>query len=655
MITERIVRGVVNQAWLLASGAFLFVTVFVLAVHTNGSSFLGLNFREMTAWAMRIIFGALLVLQLMQYMYARRFNARSSSSDLNVSLFATSGVALSAWLTFAMFFGLDSVPLTSSLQLVLSAFPACAIILCLLSFLAANNVDCIESVIRIARRNSRALALSVCALLIYISLMSLSLSEYDSINFSQALRRYDLTLHQPHPPGYSLYVFLGRCAVFLTGKDVTALTLVSAVSGALGLLPVFVITAKMYDGRTAIVTSLALMSTRMYWLSSEKAVTNMLATFLMTLAVCLLYLGLKGNGLCLLASWPAVGLALGARPSMFPFLVLWIYGIIRERDLKRLPVYIMLLVCSTFSWLIPIILHTGWNKYGQLVGTQYDYIATEEFVGARHGLQPVIRLYVILAGLASSGFGTPIQLAYPYSSPLGFHTIPSILIASVLLLLTILVIIPRIRQGWSERKTFFLLWIVPHFLFVYFACNPSYPRYFLPIMPPMVIALVSTAWTTARSMRKSALNPIIRQKLLYSAVIVLIIFNSVNSARLAVSIHTTEVPTIRLTKYIKNNYDQHTTVIVFHEYKAFQYFLPNYRYLNAQYDQSAVATSLDRLSKSNDTVLITETAIRYVLASMIQAMHLRKTEVARFEIDPHVETEEHLIILYRLQSANPQG
>jgi hypothetical protein len=36
------------------------------------------------------------------------------------------------------------------------------------------------------------------------------LYDLDSVNFGLAIRRFDPRVHQPHPPGYFLYVVLGR-------------------------------------------------------------------------------------------------------------------------------------------------------------------------------------------------------------------------------------------------------------------------------------------------------------------------------------------------------------------------------------------------------------------------------------------------------------
>lgn len=145
------------------------------------------------------------------------------------------------------------------------------------------------------KRHLSVLALVTGALILYLSFLSHSLSEWDSFNFAMALRRFDLEADQPHPPGYALYVFLSKIAFAVCRNPLVALTSVSAISGGMCLLPVYAVVKKMHDHQTAVVTCLALMSTRMFWLTIEKAITHMLGTFLITLAICLLYLGLTGE------------------------------------------------------------------------------------------------------------------------------------------------------------------------------------------------------------------------------------------------------------------------------------------------------------------------------------------------------------------------
>jgi len=652
MDIEGVVRKVSRIGWFSSSVLFLLL-VSLLLLSVKDYSFWQISIYEKMIQTMEIYFGTVCLLQVALYLSIRYAVAKGIvSENLRMQIAGTQSVALSAWLMYAMFFGLAPTPASVSVKLVLSTSLAFTILVGLRAY-SPQDTRIVELVRRLMKKYASPLALFGGALIVYLSFLSCSLSEWDSFNFAQALESFDLGAHQPHPPGYSLYVFLSRVAYVVAGDRLVALTSVSAVSGALCLLPVYVIVKKMYDHQTALITCLALMSTRMYWLASEKAVTHMFGTFLMTLAVCLLYLGLKGERKYFSMSWPIVGIALGARPSYFPFLGLWLYATLRDRNLKRLPMYLALFVCAVLSWLVPTVLLTGWERFWELIRRQYVYVSANEFVGARYGMQLLERFFFMLGGFISCGFGTPIQLMYAQPRPLGLHDIPSLAILCVLVGLAILAVAPRIRREWSSKKTFLILWTVPYFVVVYLISAPHYPRYMLPIIPPTVIALVATAWSRVKSIRGVKGKPNLKANVLFGLVVALILFSFLNSARLATTIHTTMVPMGQLTRYVKNNCGKNTIVIVFHEYEAFEYRLPGYRYLSAQYDHSQVMEILKNLPKKNQTVLITDTAIRYVLGPEIERLGLEKIEVARFEIDPQVETEQHLIVLYKLQPARP--
>lgn len=656
MANESAVGSIYRIAWVSSCVLFLFSVSLLLLSHEELAGLSGgyllwqISICEKMEWTMETCFAALCLLQVALCLSIRDDASRNiRSENIQMHIVGTQSVALSTWLMYAMFYVLAPTSTSFSVKLILLTFLPCTLLAGLRTYSVANDTKMIELVPKLAKKWTPALALFLLGLVIYLSFRSCSLSEWDSYNFAQALERFDLGAHQPHPPGYSLYVFLGKIALAVRGHDLAALSSVSAVSGALCLLPVYAMVNRMHDRQTAVVTCLALMSTRMFWLSSEKAVTHMFGTFLMTLAVCLLYLGLKDRKL-LLMSWPVVGIALGARPSYFPLLGLWVYGTMRDKDLKKLPMYLVLFACSVVSWLLPTILLTGWERFWELIRRQYVYVSVNEFVGARYGMQPLERFLLMLGGLISGGFGAPIQLMYAGSLPLSIRDIPSVLILCGLVALTLFVAASQIKRRWNSKKTFLILWTIPYFLVVYAISNPSYPRYFLPIVPPIVIALVSTSWSAAKSMRSFKTKPNFKRGLLFGLVAALILLNFMNSTRLAASIHTTTVPMVQLTQYIKRNYCRDTVVIVFHEYEAFEYHLPGYGYLSAQYHRNQVVRILENLSKKNQTVLITDTSVNHVLGPVIERLGLEKVEVARFEIDPNVETEQHTIILYSLRN-----
>src|SRR5690242_20454093 len=57
-----------------------------------------------------------------------------------------------------------------------------------------------------------ALGLAVVTLLSRWPYRARMLYNWDAVQFALALREFDIAKHQPHPPGYLLYVALGACS-----------------------------------------------------------------------------------------------------------------------------------------------------------------------------------------------------------------------------------------------------------------------------------------------------------------------------------------------------------------------------------------------------------------------------------------------------------
>src|SRR5512133_989668 len=65
-------------------------------------------------------------------------------------------------------------------------------------------------------RTTNRTVISVAALLYFaahVPFLAPSLEDIDSINFALGLRHFDPALHQPHPPGYPVYMLLGHISL----------------------------------------------------------------------------------------------------------------------------------------------------------------------------------------------------------------------------------------------------------------------------------------------------------------------------------------------------------------------------------------------------------------------------------------------------------
>src|SRR5438552_14718868 len=83
--------------------------------------------------------------------------------------------------------------------------------------------------------------LAVVFLVLHLPYLPASLEDLDSTNFALALRKFDVARHQPHPPGYPLYVGLGKIANAIVPSEAKALSIVGVLAGSLSVFALSVL------------------------------------------------------------------------------------------------------------------------------------------------------------------------------------------------------------------------------------------------------------------------------------------------------------------------------------------------------------------------------------------------------------------------------
>jgi len=93
------------------------------------------------------------------------------------------------------------------------------------------------------------------------------------VQFALALREYDVLKHQPHPPGYILYVVLGRIVnAWLDDPTASYVALAVAFSG-LTTFVVYLLARTVYDRTTAIVAASLLAVSPLFWFYGSVGLT----------------------------------------------------------------------------------------------------------------------------------------------------------------------------------------------------------------------------------------------------------------------------------------------------------------------------------------------------------------------------------------------
>jgi len=181
------------------------------------------------------------------------------------------------------------------------------------------------------------------------------------VQFALALNEYDVLKHQPHPPGYILYVVLGRIVnAWLHDPTASYVALAVAFSG-LTTFVVYYLARAVYDRTTALAAAALLAVSPLFWFYSSVGLTYAgEALFASTVA----YFGFRAlNGSrsdAYLAAW-YLGIAGGMRQSLLVLLFpLWIGCVaLGVRRLRVVLVGLGILTASVLTWFVPMIWLTG--------------------------------------------------------------------------------------------------------------------------------------------------------------------------------------------------------------------------------------------------------------------------------------------------------
>src|SRR5262245_13098591 len=209
-----------------------------------------------------------------------------------------------------------------------------------------------------------AAAISLVFLVAHLALLPASLEDLDSINFALGLRHFDVAQHQPHPPGYPVYIAAGRVVSVVVGDAAKALGTISAVAGALAVFAVLALFARLdprLDRRFAAAGALLVVTCPLFWVTSSRPLSDV---FGLTAAVAIqaLTLGASVEAGLVTASVLAV-LAIGIRSQVawltLPLLALVIarWDPARRARLGKLAIGAFL--AGVAVWAIPLVVLTG--------------------------------------------------------------------------------------------------------------------------------------------------------------------------------------------------------------------------------------------------------------------------------------------------------
>jgi len=184
---------------------------------------------------------------------------------------------------------------------------------------------------------------------------SRALYVWDSVNYALALEKFDIASHQPHPPGYIVYVWLGKLMSFFLHDPNLAYTAISILSSALAVVFLYLLAKEMGGQRTGLVASVFLLSSPLFLLYGAVALPYAMEALV---SVCVAYLCWRSKqrpGSQAFVSAVLLGIGAGIRPQLLFFLLpLFLYSLWRRKSWPTAILSLILLSLTVLTWLIPI-------------------------------------------------------------------------------------------------------------------------------------------------------------------------------------------------------------------------------------------------------------------------------------------------------------
>ncbi len=389
----------------------------------------------------------------------------------------------------------------------------------------------------------KAVLVFLAAFALYFFTHSPALDEIDAVQFAMGVRSFDLWHHQPHPPGYPLFIFLGWLGtkLFHTGTE-SSLYCVSAFGGGLFIAAWFSIIRLQFSERLAWWVATSLLITPVVWMTATKALTDMLAAGFMSaeLLAAICFLKQKKRGLIV---WVALlgAAAAGTRPQLFPVVAV-ILGIPLKKGSVNAKTWwfsYALLVAGCLIWLLPMWYIQSqlrpsegfWRVYPELAYGQWRWRLNRPsiYIGAGdwspHYLG--VRFAAHILGWFSKGFG--------------FIQSSRVLAAGIAL--TMVALIAYIRHGRDAKDQRFWKfhgpWLFVHIAIVFVAL-PGDQRYYLMVFPLLLVVMLRGFLQLPRPWNLAAIC--VPALLLYIGV------------PLAIENHRDEAPPVRLVRYLEKLY-----------------------------------------------------------------------------------------------------
>ena len=308
--------------------------------------------------------------------------------------------------------------------------------------------------------------------------------EWDEVLFQEALDHYDVGQHWPHPPGYPVYVAVGKLVRVVVGDPLVALQVVGVLAAVGALVTVIALMRRFGAPSRTVLAAVALLALNPAFVFYANVGLSDVPGAAATFGACLALLWASEEPVRLPLAAVVCAVALGVRPQLvavlLPLGVFALFRAARERRWSLLVRATIAGLAATAACWLPAILVTGTQRFV----TTWQNLAAWAATAERGYRMPVAPIKEVLAYWLVRPFG-PAALAAVF---------------------WVLVILGA-RTWWrtGHRR---LVWIaassaVCYVLFGMFSMNfTTAVRYVLPALPFLALLAAGVANATTRTSRR---------------------------------------------------------------------------------------------------------------------------------------------------------
>ena len=185
------------------------------------------------------------------------------------------------------------------------------------------------------------------------------LYDLDSVNFALGMGRFDPRVHQPHPPGYFLYICLGRLINYLVHDANLALVILSILASIATVILIYWLALDWFGPRAAAFAGLLFLFSPLAWFHGTVALTYSVEAAASALMGTLCWRIDRGKTGFILPAAIVLGISAGVRPSSILFLGPLFLFSLRHAPLKKILLGIAALGVTATAWFLPMIWASG--------------------------------------------------------------------------------------------------------------------------------------------------------------------------------------------------------------------------------------------------------------------------------------------------------